>query len=407
MRILYLTHYFPPEFGAAAARAESMARLLAQFGHTVTVVTSFPNYLMADVPPVYRGKRWVEEKMGEVFVYRSWVYVPRKKSNWGRLGNYVSFATSSWYYARRLTGPFDVILASSPPLFVGLTGIMLARRFQIPLVFEARDLWPQTAIKSGAMKASSPTARTLNLLANTIYRHARMVVPVTAMMEREMLELGLPPEKLALIPNGVDLAGLVENPPDLREELGLQNKFVVVYAGLLGVMQGVEILIDVARELVDSDIHFLIVGDGVRRPLIERLLSESRLQNVTLIPPQPREEIPRYLQTADVCLALLANDGLMDAVPTKMLEAWAYRRPVIITSTGDGAAVLQRCGGGLAVPPGDPKALAEAILYLKAHPDERQGMGENGRRCIEEELNREKLARKMEHVLRSVVEGKA
>ncbi len=405
MKILYLTQYFPPEFGAAAARAHGMTRWLARFGHEVTVITAIPHYLLDAIPDKYRGKRWVREELDGVEVYRAWVYASHRRHNLTRMANYVSFMLSSWWYARRLPGPFDVIIASSPPLFLGLTGVRLSRRFQIPLVFDVRDLWPEVGVRLGAFRPGSLMLRLWNEMADFVYRHATAIIPVTQGMYEDMLRRGLPKEKLHLIPNGIDLASVKEEVPDLREELSLEKRFVVLYAGLLGVMHGPEIIAEAAHLLRDQpDIHFLIVGDGVKRAAIAEKIHNLKLHTVTLLPMQPANRIPRFLKTADVCLATLSGDFVTGVRPYKMLEAWAYRRPVIVTDADEAAALVQACRAGLTTPPGDAKALADAILELKEHPNLARQMGSNGRRCIEERWNREKLARDMEYILIALTE---
>ena len=403
MRILYLTHYFPPEFGAAAARAHSMTRWLARFGHEMTLITALPNYLMEAVPEPYRGKRRVEETIDGVQVLRTWLYTSPRRNNWRRMANYFSFMASSWWYGRKLSGPFDVVITSSPPLFLGLTGVALARRFHAPLVFDVRDMWPEIAVELGTFRKNSLMDRIWGAIADYTYHNAAAVIPVTEGRFNDMIKRGIPPEKLHIIPNGVDLENIHTDAPNLRNELGIQDKFVVLFAGLLGVMQGAEIIIEAAALLQNhQNIHFLIVGDGVRRDQIAAQLDKLQLNTVQLLPQQPRELIPRFLNTADVCLAPLANKKVKGVIPYKMLEAWAYRRPVIITDEDEGGKLAVSCNAGLATPPGDARALADAILQMEADREQARQMGENGRRCIEEKLNREKLAREMADALRAI-----
>ncbi len=407
MRILYLSQYYSPEFGAAAARARSMSRWLARFGHEVTVVTALPNYLLETIPEPYRGKRWMQEEMDGVQVYRAWLYTSSKRDNWRRMANYLSFMLSSWWHGRGLPGPFDVVIASSPPLFLGLTGVALARRFRVPLVFDVRDMWPEIAVKQGIIKSGSLMERTWRAMADFTYDRSAAIVPVTTGIKQDMIARGLSPEKISLVHNGVDLEQIQENAHDLRNELGLGEKFVALFAGLIGVMQEVSVIVNAALLLKDHpNIQFLIVGDGVERDKIAKRLQTLQLKSVTLLPRQPRERMPHFLNTADVCLATLSNAGASDAVPLKMLEGWAYRKPVIITSSGVGAQLTTTWEAGLATPPGDARALANAILTLEADRALLKRMGENGRRCIEEKLNREALARAMEQVLTGVTKQK-
>ena len=219
-----------------------------------------------------------------------------------------------------------------------------------------------------------------------------------------MILRGVPLEKLHVVPNGVDLELIQDDAPDLRTAFNLEDKFVVLFAGLIGVMQGVETIIEAAALLKEhSNIHFMIVGDGVRRDFIAQRLETLQLSMVSLMPKQSRERIPMFLNTADVCLATLANNAVKGVVPYKMLEAWAYRRPVIVTDEDEAAALVRSCNAGLATPPGDARALADAILRLESDRAMAKRMGENGRRCIEKRLNREALAREMEEALQKAL----
>jgi len=404
MRILYISQYFPPEFGAAAARAHSMSRWLTCFGHDVTVITAVPNYLMEHIPESHKGKRWGHEKLDGTTVYRAWLYTSKKRNNWRRMANYLSFMASSWWHGRKLTGPYDIVIASSPPLFVGLTGVALARHFHAPLVFDVRDMWPDTAVKFGAFKEGSLIERMWRAIANFIYEHATAILPVTNNMYQAMIDRGISPEKLHLIPNGVDLDRVQSHASDLRDELNLKEKFVVLYAGLIGVMQGVNIIITAASLLQHRpDIHFLIVGDGVQRDEVATRLQTQKLRSVTLMPRQPREKIPRFLNTADLCLATLANEGVKDAVPLKMLEAWAYHRPVITMEGSEAGKLVNQCQGGMTVPFGDPQALADAILTLATERDKIERLGAGGRKCVEQVFDRRIQARRMEQLFHEII----
>ncbi|NOZ73208.1 MAG: glycosyltransferase family 4 protein [Chloroflexi bacterium] len=404
MRILYLSHYFPPEFGAAAARAYSTSRWLVSFGHDVTVLTGFPNYLVGNIPERYRGKKWVREEMDGVKVYRTWLYTSPQRSNWRRLANYISFMVSSWWHGRKLQGTFDVIITSSPPLFTGLAGAMLARRFGIPFALDVRDIWPETAVDVGAFKAGSLMERIWSRLAGFIYARAFVVLAVTDGIKIRLQDRGVPAKKVHLVPNGVDLDFVKLGDPNLRPSLQLEEKFVVLFAGLIGVMQDVSSIVEAADLLRNhAKIHFVIVGDGVMRESVANQIKTFQLENVSLLPRQPGEAMPAFLNMADVCLVTLAYN-VRGTIPYKLLEAWSYKKPVIAAVRDDGAELVHTCDGGLVVSCSEPTVLAGAILALKDDREMARRFGENGRRCIERRLNRKMLARQMEAILESCLE---
>ena len=403
MRILYLSHYFPPEIGAAASRAHSMSRWLARFGHDVTVLTGTPGYQMKRTPEPYRGRKWMRETQDGVTVYRAWRYTPSAQSNWRRMTNYLSFMTTSWWYGGKLPVEYDAIIVSSPPLFIGLTGTALARQFKAPLIFEVRDLWPETAVDIGVFRPGSFMERSWSAVADFIYKRSAAVVAVTRDIQARLQARGLPESKVWFVPNGVDLETVRLDAADRRKELGLEGKFVALFAGLIGVMQNVSSIVDAAALLTQHrNIHFLIVGDGALRGEVARRIAELGLDNVSLLPPQPREAMPSFLNTADVCFATLAKD-VRGAIPYKLLEAWAYEKPIIAAVGDEGEKLVRECNGGLATPADDPKALAKAVLKLAGDEEARRRYGLSGRQCIETRLNREMLARKMENALTTTV----
>ncbi|MCS6882520.1 MAG: glycosyltransferase family 4 protein [Oscillochloridaceae bacterium] len=409
MRILILAHFYPPEMGGPPARLHSLARWLAAFGHQVTVITGFPNYPTGVVAEEYRGKLRAIERLDGVDVLRTWVYASSFRTSWRRLANNLSFAGSAIVAGLTSGRSYDVILASSPPLFVGLAGWFLARTLRIPFVFDVRDLWPEVVIEAGELAPNAPLARALAALARFLYRGADHITPVTERKRTKLIAAGVPPEKLTVVNNGADLDRVPVNLNGYkRSELGLDDKFVVLYAGLIGIAQGVEIAVHAADRLREhNDVHFLIVGDGVRKPELVAEAKRLSLSNVTVLPRQPRESIPAFLRAADACLVPLVNASLDDAVPSKLLEAWGHGCPVILAAGGEAADLVRRSGGGVVVSPNDPGQLAEAVLALKRDRTRLADYARSGRAFVAKHFDREALARRMEQVLQQVVADRA
>ncbi|HEU5104122.1 MAG TPA: glycosyltransferase family 4 protein, partial [Roseiflexaceae bacterium] len=303
---------------------------------------------------------------------------------------------------------YDIVLASSPPLFIGLAGWVLSRFFHIPFVFDIRDLWPEVIIEAGELPPNAPIIRLGHWLARFLYRRADHITPVTERKRAKLLAAGVPPAKLTVVSNGVDLDQIpaISN-CGKRGELGLDNKFVVLYAGLIGMAQGVEIAIYAADDLREhSDIHFLIVGDGVRRDDLAAQAQRRGLRNITILPRQPREQIPAFLNAADACLVPLVSVSLDDAVPSKLLEAWAYGRPVILAAGGEAADLVSRSRGGIVVAPEQPHQLARVIIQLKHDRAQLAELAARGRAFVQQ-FDRQKLARQMEQVLQDTKAGRA
>lgn len=407
LRILILAHYYPPEMGGAAARLHGLARWLVAFGHEVTVITGMPNYPSGIVQEEYMGKWKMHEQIEGVKVLRTWVYASSHRSSLHRLANYFSFVISSIVKGLTLRRQFDILIASSPPLFIGISGWFLAKWHRIPWVLDVRDVWPEIAVEVGVFTHNSAITRLGHHLAKFLYYRASHITPVTQNQRPKLLAAGVPAEKISLVPNGVDLDMISRAPiVDWRKELGIEAQLLVTYAGLMGIAQGVETIVDVADILRNhSDIHFLVVGDGVKRMDIIQSAQSLGLNNITFIPTQARDLVPSILRASDVAWVPIATQNLLDARPSKMLEAWACQKAVILSASGEAAELVREAAGGVVVPPAQPGPLAEAILTLQSNQKALQSFGENGYRFVEEHFQRPKLTRLMERVLLNVVES--
>ena len=267
MRILYFSQYFPPEVGATQTRAYEMARGLVQAGHRVTMVTEVPNHPSGIIPSDYRGKWYEWSKLDGIDVLRVWVKASPVKSFRSRMAFYLSYmANSAFVSALQARGPFDVVYATSPPLFVGGAGLALHWLKRTPFVFEVRDLWPESAVVLGELR--SPRAIALaTRLEELCYNRASRVVVVTEGIRQRLLARGQAAEKLILIPNGANTELFQPQPAlgaEFRQRHGLRpDDFVVTYAGIHGLAQGLETVLHAARVLRNqAGIRFVMVGEG-------------------------------------------------------------------------------------------------------------------------------------------------
>ncbi len=249
MRILYISQYFPPEAGATQTRAYEMARNLVRLGHQVTLLAEIPNHPSGVIPPEYRGK-WVERATLEgIDVIRLWVKASPVKGFRQRMLFYLSFMLSSTLAGLFLArGRYDLVFATSPPLFVGASGLIIALLKRFPFIFEVRDIWPASAVALGEL--SNPRAiRWATWLEETCYARAKKIVVVTRGIRLSLEQRGIPQEKLALIPNGANTDLFQYRSAArhrLRADLNLEDKFIAVYAGIHGVAQGLETLLEAA-----------------------------------------------------------------------------------------------------------------------------------------------------------------
>jgi glycosyltransferase involved in cell wall biosynthesis len=404
MNILYLSQYFPPEVGATQNRAYEMATNLVRMGHRVTVLTEVPNHPKGVIHPGYRCKLVVREQLEGVEVVRVGVLTSPRKTFATRLAFYLSFAFMASLVGLLQRRRYQVVFATSPPLFVGAAGLLIAWVRRAPFVFEVRDVWPLSAVELGEIR-SRTYARLAEKLELSLYRNAVAVPVVTQGIFDILRARGISAQKLVFIPNGTNTELFYDRGPGARATLGLGDEFVVMYAGIFGIAQGMETLCQAARLLKGRPhIRFVFVGEGPVKEQVRLLCSQWELNNVLLLDEVPRERIPALLSAADACIVPLKRRPLFSgALPSKMFDAWACSKPVLLAVDGEARRVMEEAQAGLFVPPENPEALAAAIVHLAADRQLARRLGANGRQYVERHFSRRAQAEKLAHLLETVV----
>jgi len=406
VRVLFLSHFYPPEMGGAAARISGLAKWLTKFGHEVTVITGYPSYPTGKVYPEYKDKKNKIEFIDGVKILRSRVLPVSYQSVLVRLLNYFTlFFTSLWTGMRKKSN-FDIVIASSPPLTIGILGLILSKVYKIPWIIDIRDIWPDVAVEAGMLKENGVIHKLSRKLADCLYKHATHITPVTNRKLEKIKKYNIPISKISLVCNGVDF-DLIDNAKqkDWRGELGLENKFILAYAGLIGKAQGVKVIIETAIRLKEeTDIHFLIVGEGVEKQKLHDYVVSLGLNNITFLPSQLKELIPSLLNTSDIALIPLVNDRLLDAVPSKLLEAWACKLPVILIAGGEAADIVFKARGGIVVGSNNVEEITTRILKLKDSPELMTQYSKNGYNYVSKNYDRKSLARTMEKVIFKIID---
>lgn len=412
MKLLYISQYFSPEMGAPAARASELSHYWARMGHEVTVLTGFPNHPTGIVPPEWRSRlrrlRYSEQIDG-VHVERTWLWaLPNRKAH-ERIRNYASFCLSAGFTGFNLPRP-EVVIATSPQLLCALAGWWIARWKRVPFVFEVRDLWPESLAAVGAGSEGSFLHRTLGAIAGFLYRQANRIVVVTPAFKHHLIEhWHVPADKISVVENGVDINLFRHNATaaaEVRQRLDLDRQFLICYIGTMGMAHGLETLISAAEQLQASmpEAMFLLIGEGAEKHRIVDLAVSRGLTNIRFLDQQPREHIPAYVSSADLCLVLLKRAELFKTViPTKLLEYMACERPVIVAVDGQSRQIVEGAQAGVFTRPEDSHALAELIRELADDAARRRQMGANGRQYIVERLSREQTARDYIHVLEELL----
>lgn len=404
MRILvFHQHYLMPG-QPGGSRFNEFSRLWSEAGHEVTVVAGTVNYATGHTPDAYQGKWLVSEQDGPVKVIRA--HVPSSYSR-GFAGRAWAFAgyTASASSAIAIAGKPDVVIATSPPLPAVVPGYLAAKRHRVPWVFEIRDLWPESAVTTGVLSATSPLTRSLYQLERFACRSADRINVLTPAFRDDLLKRELAPaEKITFIPNGADLASFAPGPRDnaVRKRLGWDDRFVVMYAGAHGRANAVHQLVDAAVLLQDRpDILIALVGDGPERAAVEERVRSRGLKNVMVCGPQPKADMPDFVRACDVGAAVLQDNPTFRTVyPNKVFDYMACERPTLLAIDGVARELVEdQAKAGIFAKPEDAKALDAAIRRLADSPELCADLGRSGRTWVAANATREALAARYLEVL--------
>lgn len=405
-RILFITQFYPPEVGAAQARISETAECLVQMGHEVSVLTTLPNYPLGDVPPEYQHGARRRQILGGIRVIRVWSMVGPNRGFLRRIVAQFSFGCLAPWLGFRAVGTPDIIIVVSPPLFTSIAARILARLKRRPYIFNVADIWPESAVQLGALHN-----RLLIWMAErlewTTYRHASAVWAVTAGIRDTLVRRGLRPDKVFALPTGVDTARFYPmDRVEARRHLGWDDRFIVLYAGTIGLAHGLGTLLDAAQRLLAyPDVHIVLAGEGAARAALEADAARRGLINVSFLGMQPRDEMPVIICAANACVTPLRKLPLFQgALPTKMYEAMACARPIVLAVDGEARRLAEdEAGAAVYAEPENAAALTEAILRLRAHPELGHRLGEHGRNYVVAHLDRGALTAMLDERISSVL----
>jgi glycosyltransferase involved in cell wall biosynthesis len=407
MRILFLTHYFPPEVNAPASRTFEHCREWVQRGCEVTVITCAPNHPQGKLYPGYRNRFYQTEYLQGIRVIRLWTWLAANEGFVMRTLNYASYLVSAV-----LAAPFlpktDVVLSTSPQFFCGLAGYFVGCIKRKPWILEIRDLWPDSILAVGAVH-NRPLIGMLRSLERFVYRKADHIVAVTAAFKRHIMATGIAEEKIDVIKNGVDLDFYVPSKPDpdFKQQLGLQDGFVISYVGTHGMAHHLETVLEAARQLsAYPQIRFLLVGDGAERKRLLAMRDAMQLQNVVMLDQQPKQMMPKIWSISDVSLVHLKRSELFSTViPSKLFESMAMQKPVLLGVDGESRQILEEAQAGLYIEPENSAALAAAVLNLFNDRALYRELALNGRQYAERFCGRSVLAQRYLKLMQHCVNG--
>ncbi len=402
MHILLVHQLFLRGDEAGMTQHYEYARHLVRAGHRVTVLSGRRSYLTGQ--PVATARREMVEPGLEIIpcaqagrVHRSFV--------WRTLG-FLSFMLSAFAAGLRVRR-VDVIWTTSPPLPQVCTAWALAWLKRRPLVFEVRDLWPAVAVEMGVLR-SRPLIALASAAESFLYRAAQVVVVNSPGFLPYLAQRGVALDKIEVVPNGVDLEAFHPQGSggSLRAAHGLQGNFIALYAGAHGMANDLMTLLRAAEQLrQESEIVFVLAGDGKEKPRLMAAAAELGLSNVIFLPAVPKSELAQVLAASDCSVAVLKPIPLFATVyPNKVFDAMAAGRPVVLAVAGVIRDLVEEAGAGLTVPPGDWTALAEAVRVLARDREAARRMGARGRACVEAGFDRRRSAERLEQIFHSAAE---
>jgi glycosyltransferase involved in cell wall biosynthesis len=378
MRILLLSQWFDPE---PAFKGLVFAKALQKAGNDVEVLTGFPNYPGGVVYPNYRIRWMQREVMDGIRVERVPLYPSHDSSAVGRAFNYMSFAVSSCLYGCLRAGRADIMYVYHPPLTTALSAAVISMVRGVPFVVDVNDLWPESLAATGMVR----NERLLALVGRMclwVYRRAARVVVGTPGIRDRLIERGVPAEKIEVIYNWSDEQALRLPVQTLSADVGMADRFNVVFAGNMGKAQALDAVLRAAKrvESVDPRIQFVFVGGGVELDNLKTLALELQAANVRFLPRMPMSEVGSVLNAADVLLVHLRDEPLFEiTLPSKTQAYMSVGKPVLMGVRGDAASLIERAGAGRLAEPEDDASIAAAVLDLARLPAaELTAMGQRG-----------------------------
>ncbi len=404
MHILLIHQAFAALDEPGGTRHHEFARYLASRDHKVTIIASPVSYLTGKSQREHIP--WVEKQEDSpgVTVLRAYTYPVLHRSFALRVFSFLSFMFSSFFVGLQVKD-IDLVWGTSPPIFQSITAWALARLKRAPFLLEIRDLWPAFAIAVGVLKQPI-LVHASEWLERFLYRHADLVVVNSPGFIDHVLARGV--KQVELVPNGadVDMFDPQSKGDEFRYKHGLGGKFVALYAGAHGMSNDLEVVLEAAGLLGErKDIIIVLVGDGKDKPVLEARAMEMGLSNLKFIPPVPKNEMPETLAAADACIAILKPIPLYGTVyPNKVFDYMAAGRPVVLAIDGVIKEVIETANAGIAVPPGDPKALADALLTLIENPEQGIAMGKRGNAYVKNHFDRPTQAQDLARIVETIVQ---
>lgn len=401
MKILLIHQYFLEEDDPGGSRFNEMVKVWSNEGHQISVLAGMMHYGGNEKREEYKGKFTAKKKQGDITVWRSHVSELYNSNFIGRMWGYFSFVFSSLYTGLfKVKGHYDVIIVTSPPLFVGITGYLISKLKRIPFVFEIRDLWPESAIDTGVLK-NTGLIKMAYKFEKFIYRKASLINVLTPAFRKKLIEeKSVPKDKIIYIPNAADFSlsdELLErfDVAKFKREEGLEGKFIITYVGAHGVANHLQQLVEAAKLLEDTNAHFLLIGQGMEKKKLIKLAKDLNCINISFIDPVPKSDVFKYILASDIGTSVLKNvDTFKTIYSNKTFDYMSCKKPILMAIDGVSRELVEDADAGLFVEPENPQDFAFKVRTYMDNQTLLEKQGINGYIYAKKHFDRNVLAKK-------------
>lgn len=408
MKVAVVYQFYQSHLAPGHSLIFELTQYLAGRGHQVSVVTGETGYMRSDQPTLPWYRRLLRrEREGTVEIVRTFTYSELHRSYLGRLLSFISFSITAPLGLLLVAKP-DVVLASSPPIFPIFSVWLICKLRRIPLVFEVRDLWPESAVQMGLLRNRGLIA-IMAWMEKVLYNQAARIVTLTRGIRDDIVARGWAAEKIEVVTCGVDTQMLYPDPDAglaIRRLLGWEDCRVVLYLGALGEANNLDVVLEAAWLSQDDRLRFLLIGDGMKRPWLEARVAELGLDNVRILPPIPKVEVRAYINAADLCVVTLLDIPLfLGAIPTKLIDYMACGRPVLCGVAGEAGGIVESAGAGVMFKANDAARLVGLVAELGSDKPRCDAMGLHAVAYVRHHFDAQQNRQAMEALLLRVAQG--
>ncbi|RKE45386.1 glycosyltransferase family 4 protein [Sphingobacterium detergens] len=411
MRILLLHQYFLEEDDPGGSRWNEITKTWTEMGHEVVVIAGMMHAHGNKKRAEYGGKYFVKKKQGNVTVHRTHVSESYNNGFLGRLWGYFSFMFSSlWGGLFKVKGKYDVVVVTSPPLFVGISGYLIALFKRLPMVFEIRDLWPESAIDTGVL-TNKWIIKLAYSVERFIYRKARLINVLTpaffnTLRDKKRISEG----KLIMIPNAADFSlseDLVKtfDKENFRREHDLKDKFVITYVGAHGVANHLDQLLDAGKLLENTPVLFLLIGQGMEKDRLIVKAKQMQIRNVRFLDSVPKREVFKFILASDMGASVLKKvDTFKTVYSNKTFDYFSCKKPILMAIDGVSRELVEKAQAGTYVEPENALEYDRIIREYLSDPVRITREGENGYKYAKENFDRKFLAERFLIEIQNITE---